>query len=60
MLTDGKGDPNMKKNLDIVLAAEMDGTKVGSSPVKPDPKRPRMSENNPNEAGSGEGRRQEQ
>jgi hypothetical protein len=61
MLNDGHGDPNARKNLDIVLAAEMEGTKVGdASPVKPDPKRPRMSGSNSDEAGSVEGHRQEQ
>jgi hypothetical protein len=61
MLHDGKEEPNAKKNLAIVLAAEVDGTKAGvASPGKPDPKRPRMSGNNATEAGSVEGRRQEQ
>jgi hypothetical protein len=61
MLNDGQGDPSARKNLDIVLAAEKEGAKVGdASPVKPDTKRPRMSGSNSDEAGSVEGHRQEQ
>jgi hypothetical protein len=61
MLTDGKDNPNAKKNLSTALAVEANGNKTGVlSPVKPDPKRPRMTANNTEEAGSDEERRQAQ
>jgi hypothetical protein len=66
-LTDGKVDgamvraPGARKNLGMDMEAEANSTKVGAaSPVKPDPKRPRRNEENTEEAGSLEERRQAQ